>query len=87
MLSSLMCWSRGGRGLGLLATYVSTVADRSYGMALFIALPFLVGFVAVFVRGIRRTGNSPRGFHTSLLSVLLLGGLLLVFAMEGACAW
>jgi hypothetical protein len=84
MLSSLMCGAAAGAALGLLATYVSTVADRSYGVALFIGVPFLVGFVAVLVRGIDDRVTARQAFSTSLLSVLMLGCLLMAFALEGA---
>jgi hypothetical protein len=82
MLSGLLSGALSGAALGLLATYVSTVADQSYGLALFIALPFLVGFVAVFVRGFERV-TAYQAFTTSLLSVFVLGGLLMAFAIEG----
>jgi len=84
MFSSLMCGAAAGAALGLLATYVSTVADRSYGIALFIAVPFLVGFVAVLVRGIDDRVTARQAFTTSLLSVLVLGCLIMAFALEGA---
>lgn len=84
VLSSLMSGAAAGAALGLLATYVSAVADRSYGMALFIAVPFLVGFVAVLVRGIDDRVTARQAFSTALLSVFVLGGLLLAFAIEGA---
>jgi hypothetical protein len=83
MLSGLLCGTVSGAALGLLATYVSTVADRSYGLALFIALPFLVGFVAVFVRGFDERVTAHQAFTTSLLSVLLLGCVLQAVALEG----
>jgi hypothetical protein len=83
-LSGLLCGAASGAALGLLATYVSTVADRSYGIALFITVPFLVGFVAVFVRSFGERVTEGKAFTTSLLSVLVLGCLLLAFAVEGA---
>ncbi|HLK19696.1 MAG TPA: hypothetical protein VKT81_12100 [Bryobacteraceae bacterium] len=83
-LSSLLCGAAAGGALGLLAVYVNTLTDRMYGVALFIAVPFLVGFVAVIVRGIDTELTAREAFSTSLLSVLFLGCLLMAFAIEGA---
>ena len=78
-------WGVGsGAVLGLLATYVSTVADRSYGIALFVAVPFLVGFVAVLVRGLDEPVTGTQAMGVSTGAVTLLGCLLILFAMEGA---
>jgi len=84
MLSGLLSGAVSGAVLGLLATYVNTVVDHSYGGALFIALPFLVGFVAVFVRGFDERVTARQAFTTSSLSVLVLGCFLMAFAIEGA---
>jgi hypothetical protein len=73
-----------GATLGLLATYVSASVDKSYGIALFIAVPFLVGFVAVLVMGVAEPVTAYQAFGVSTLAVVVLGCLLIAFAMEGA---
>jgi hypothetical protein len=73
-----------GAGLGLLATYVSASVDKSYGIALFIAVPFLVGFVAVLVMGFAEPVTAYQAFGVSILAVVVLGCMLIAFAIEGA---
>ncbi len=82
--SSSLWAAAAGALLGLLAAYVGTLADRSYGIALFIAVPFLVGFVAVLVRGLEEPVTGVQAMGVSTFAVTLLGGLLIAFAMEGA---
>jgi hypothetical protein len=78
-------WAAGsGAVLGLLATYVSTLADKSYGIALFVAVPILVGFVAVLAMGVDEPVTAYQAFGVSTLAVVVLGFLLIAFAMEGA---
>jgi hypothetical protein len=78
-------WAVGsGVVLGLLAAFVSTVADRSYGMVLFILVPFLVGFVAVLVLGLADPVTVNQAVGVSALAVVMLGCLLITFAIEGA---
>ncbi len=82
--SSSLWAAAAGAVLGLLAAYVSTLADKSYGIALFIAVPFLVGFVAVLAMGIDEPVTAYQAFGISTLAVVVLGFLLIAFAMEGA---
>jgi hypothetical protein len=78
-------WGAGaGAVSGLLAVYVSTLADRSYGIVLFLLVPFLVGFVAVLARRLEEPVTLYHAMIGSTLAVTLLGCLLIVFAMEGA---
>lgn len=81
--SSSLWASVAGALLGLLAAYVATLADRSYGIALFIAVPFLVGFVAVWVRGLDEPVTGAQAMGVSTLAVILLGCLIIAFAMDG----
>ena len=74
----------GGASLGLFATYVSTFADHSYGLALFLVVPFFVGFLAVLVLDYLQPASLNAAITVSALSVLLLGLLMIEFAMEGA---
>jgi hypothetical protein len=82
--SSSLWAAASGAFLGLLAAYVSTLADKSYGIALFIAVPFLVGFVAVSVIGMAQPVSIGQAAIYTTSAVALLGFLLIGFAMEGA---
>jgi hypothetical protein len=72
-----------GAALGLGATIVSVLAFGTYLAGLFVATPFVVGFVAGFrawregiVRRVAVTGVAQ-------LSLLLTAGTLVLFALEG----
>jgi len=82
--SSSLWAAASGATLGLLATYVSASVDKSYGIALFIAVPFLVGLVAVLAMSVEEPVTAYQAFTASLLAVLMLGCLLMTFAIEGA---
>lgn len=64
----------------LLLAWLSVTVFRSYGWGVFVGIPFLVGFLsgAIYERA-AGTGAAAVG----MLSVLVLGGMLLVFAVEG----
>lgn len=80
----LLIGAGAGALLGLLATFVSSVADKSYGIALFVAVPFLVGFVAVGVMSLNDPVTLREAVSVSALSAIVLGGLLFACAIEGA---
>lgn len=69
--------------VGLGGTYLAVKVFDSYGWALFLGLPILVSFLSSLIY--RRTGTSTWGatYGVSLLSILLLGALILVFAIDG----
>jgi len=69
--------------IGLGGTYFAVKLFSSYGWPLFLGLPILVSFLSAFIH--RRTGISSWGscYGISLLSILLLGGLILIFAIDG----
>jgi len=68
-------------GLGFVALGTSTIG--AYGWSLFVALPFCLGLFSVLLHSY----HGPRGFWTcfnvALLPIALLGGVLLVVAIEG----
>jgi len=68
-----------GLGLGTLGATVI----KNYGWGLFVAVPFVMGFVATWLYGLRR----PRGLSSSIgvacLSVALLAGVLFALLIEG----
>ena len=82
--SSAMAGVIGGALLGIIAAYVSTFADRTYGWTLFLAVPFLVGFLSVLVLQYLQPTTLNSALIVSTLSIVLLGFLLIEFAMEGA---
>jgi hypothetical protein len=82
--SSALWAVTGGALLGLIATYVSTFADRTYGVTLFLLVPFFVGFLSVLVLEYLQRASLNAALGVSVLSVLLLGVLMIEFAMEGA---
>lgn len=69
--------------LGMLATLVNVFVLESYGLALFLATPFLLGTVSAYTYN----KGHPRSFRETLpvvfLSVIAVGGTLLLFALEG----
>jgi uncharacterized membrane protein YhaH (DUF805 family) len=68
---------------GLLAVVFSVFVLRAYGGALFVGAPFVVGLISglLFNRGQRRTPSAT--IWVATLSVVLCGGALLLFALEG----
>jgi hypothetical protein len=69
--------------LGLGATVLGTQVLTNYGLGLFVALPFTMGFAAALVYGIRQPRNMKGCVGVACLSVALLGGALLALAFEG----
>jgi hypothetical protein len=69
--------------IGLGGTYCAVKLFSSYGWVLFLGLPILVSFISALIY--RRTGISSWGssYGISLLSILFLGGLILIFAIDG----
>lgn len=69
--------------VGLVGTDIAVRMFESYGWTLFLGLPILVSFLSALI--FRRTGASSwlAVYGVSLLSILLLGVLILAFAMDG----
>lgn len=70
--------------VGLVAVVVSVFGGGGYDNSLFLGVPFLVGVVSgvAFNWGVRRSLRSTLG--VAVVTVSVTGGLLLVFALEGA---
>jgi len=68
---------------GVLA-WLSTNWLRSYGWALFVGLPFGIGFTTAFIHGYRVQRSFASCAGATLLSLALLSAGFLLFAMEGA---
>lgn len=69
-------------GLGLAALCVRVF--QSYGWSLFLGLPVAVCFLSAFCTSFRRTVSFSSAYWTSVLSLLCLGGFILIFALDGA---
>jgi len=69
-----------GLGIALLGAQIL----KNYGWGLFVALPYCMGFTATLIYGARRPRTLLESTGVACLSVLVLGGLLLGLAFEGA---
>jgi len=83
MLPSALWGAVSGALTGLLATYISTLNEQTYGLALFILAPVVVGFHSAFALGSRGKPSRRGAVLVSLLAIALLGSALLAFALEG----
>lgn len=72
-----------GVSLALLAVLGVAVAANTYGIALFLATPFVIGVLVAFLYN--RPGGKPFSATVNVvtLSLLAAGGALLLFALEG----
>jgi uncharacterized membrane protein YhaH (DUF805 family) len=71
-------------GVGVAAVALNALALESYGLSLFLATPFVLGLLSAYIHnhGHPRTRRETRS--VVLLSLFLVGGSLILFALEGA---
>lgn len=69
--------------LGLGAAALSTVFFRSYGLGLFVLVPFCCGLLSVLFYGYHQSRGLGECVVVALLSVAMLAGALIAVAMEG----
>jgi hypothetical protein len=69
--------------LGFAIALLGSQVLRNYGWGLFVALPFMMGFVAAMLYGVRQPRSFAGCVGVACLSVGLLGGGLLGLAVEG----
>ena len=69
--------------LGFAAATLGTRVLMNYGWGLFVALPFVVGFVAAMIFGWRQPRSLAGCVGVACLSVTLLGAALIALAFEG----
>ncbi len=69
--------------VGLGGTALSVRGFEQYGWSLFLGLPVLVGFLASFAWCCGRERSFGGAYAVSCQSILVLGGLILVFALDG----
>lgn len=70
--------------LTVLAAWGGIVVFRDYGWAIFVGLPFAMGFLAVLIDGLHAERTLPRCLAVANCTVVLVGAALLLFAIEGA---
>jgi uncharacterized membrane protein YhaH (DUF805 family) len=74
----------GATVVALLAVLVSIVAFGTYGVTLFVATPFIQGMVVGWAFNRRETRSSADTVGVVWLSLFLVAGAILLFALEGA---
>lgn len=62
---------------------ISVYVLSSYGLAVFVFVPFILGVVATYVFNLGRSSTARESIWVALLALLLLGGTLILFAFEG----
>jgi hypothetical protein len=84
-LASLLFSAAAGAAIGVIMMVFSVLWLNSYGATLFVGTPFVIGCVTGFLytRGDARSGWGA-AIGASQLALLLVGGALLAFALEGA---
>lgn len=72
-----------GTGIGLFGALLNVLLLEQYGLVLFFATPFAMGAASSYLHNhpVPRSDRATLG--VALLSVLLCGGALLMFALEG----
>lgn len=68
---------------GFAGAYAAIKWFISYGLALFLALPVLVSFLSAFMLRRATRANWPQCYGMSVLSILVLGGIILACAVDG----
>jgi hypothetical protein len=69
--------------VGLGGAALSVRAFEQYGWSLFLGLPIVVSFLAAFAWCYRRQQSFGSAYGVSCLSILALGGLIMIFALDG----
>ena len=70
-------------GLTLLMLWLGVYVLKGYGFALFFGTPFLIGVVNAYLYNYRQLYTLPGTIGMACLGLLLSGGALLLFALEG----
>ncbi len=72
-------------GVGVAMTTISTLLLKDYGWSLFVATPFLVGFLATLLCGLAQPDLTlPRAMGIMVLANAIAGAVFLLLAIEGA---
>jgi uncharacterized membrane protein YhaH (DUF805 family) len=70
-------------GLAAAAIALATQALKTYGIGLFVAVPFSVGYLSAFLVARRQPASPGRPYVVAILALGLLGGFLFAVAWEG----
>ena len=70
-------------GVAAAAIALATRVLETYGIGLFVAIPFSVGYLSGFLVARREATSAGRPYIVALLALALLGGFLLAVAWEG----
>ena len=81
---STVCGILAGASAGVATIVVGVLALRTYGGTLFLLTPFMVGVVSAFVANRIRPRRKSETIMIGLGALGLIGGTLLLFALEGA---
>ena len=73
----------GAAAFGLLAVLVSVVGFKNYGWPLFLGTPFIQGMVCGWAFNRDRARSTKETIAVVWTSLLLVGGVVFLFAMEG----
>lgn len=69
--------------IGLGGAALSVHAFKQYGWSLFLGLPIIVSFLASFAWCYRQQRSFGSAYGVSCLSILALGAMIMIFAMDG----
>lgn len=69
--------------VGLAIAWLSIAVLEDYGWALFLGLPLLVSFLSAFCYGFRQRRKFLPAYATAFLSILVLGGLIMLVSLDG----
>ncbi|MDP3911482.1 MAG: hypothetical protein Q8Q14_13940 [Gemmatimonadales bacterium] len=74
-------------GITLITVGIGIYLRRSYSTGLFLGLPFTIGYISAYIYNRTGTRASGESIVIALVSVLIAGGSIVVFALEGViCA-
>jgi hypothetical protein len=69
--------------LATIAVGLATKGLETYGLGLFVAVPFCVGYLSAFLHARRHPDAPVQSYVVALLATFLLGGFLMALAWEG----
>lgn len=69
--------------IGSIAVAIITLTTKSYGMALFLGTPFVLGAVTAYIHNYRHPRTSRETTAVVMLGLFFVGGSLMLFALEG----
>lgn len=69
--------------LAVGATLLAANVMRNYGLGLFVGMPFAVGMVSAILYGYRRPRSFAECILIAVMSTIVAGAALIVFALEG----